>query len=256
MAVINHVFNKTPRTPPANPESLVKAITAKRNLRVSLIGENKLRIDFGTSAAVVVNLVQGQPPAWLALVPKGEPIMQAHIFAPQLEAAVKRLRAIAKDGGAGIIRMEFVDGKLKLSAAGSDQHMSSVLDTLNAKGEPQKTAIDQKFILAYIAKKTGIFSMKKFTDNGPLVFEYQNSPRVLIMPMQAGEENSRVAAEEPKEDIVENVEETPEGVTETTDENEAEPSTEEEYCRGGNSGRTSYRLKPVPGNWLRQRRGC
>ena len=59
---------------------------------MSVIGDNKLRLDFGTSASVIINLIMGKPPEWLALIPKGEPILQSQIFAPQLEAAAKRVR--------------------------------------------------------------------------------------------------------------------------------------------------------------------
>ena len=49
VAILDHVFKKTPRTPPSTAESMIKVVTAKRQLRMSLIGDNKLRLDFGTS---------------------------------------------------------------------------------------------------------------------------------------------------------------------------------------------------------------
>ncbi|KKL71098.1 hypothetical protein LCGC14_2098350, partial [marine sediment metagenome] len=73
-------------------------ITAKRQLHMALAGENKVRVDFGQTAAVVINLVQGTPPEWLKLIPTGEPTLQSQVFAPQLEAAVRRVGSIAKDG--------------------------------------------------------------------------------------------------------------------------------------------------------------
>ena len=161
---------------------MIKVVTAKRQLRMSLIGDNKLRLDFGTTASVVVNLIVGKPPEWLALIPKGESILQSQIFAPQLEAAAKRVRDIAKDG-AGAIRMEFADGELKISAKGSDQEISSTIDTLFTQGEATRTALNQKYLLDFFSGKQGIITFSKFTDVGPVVFEYQKSPRVLIMPM-------------------------------------------------------------------------
>ena len=82
VAILSHVFKKTPRTPPSTAGSLVQVVTSKRQLRMSAIGDNKLRLDFGTSASVVINLIMGKPPEWLALIPKGEPILQSQIFAP------------------------------------------------------------------------------------------------------------------------------------------------------------------------------
>jgi DNA polymerase III sliding clamp (beta) subunit (PCNA family) len=182
VAILDHVFAKTPRTPPTTADSLIKVVTAKRQLRVALIGDNKLRLDFGTTASVVINLIVGKPPEWLALIPKGEPVLQSQIFSPQLEAAAKRVRTIAKDGS-DIVRLEFTEGKLKVSARGDDQEISATMDTLHTHGEPGRTALNQKYLLGYLSGKQGIVIFSKYTDTGPVVFEYQKSPRVLIMPM-------------------------------------------------------------------------
>jgi DNA polymerase III sliding clamp (beta) subunit (PCNA family) len=197
VSIMDHVFKKTPRTSPSTAESMIKVVTAKRQIRMSLIGDNKLRLDFGTAASVVINLILGKPPEWLALIPKGEPILQSQIFAPQLEAAVKRVRDIAKDG-AGAIRMEFADGKLKVSAKGSDQEISSTIDTLFTQGEATRTALNQKYLLDYLNGKQGILIFYKYTNVGPVVFEYQKSPRVLIMPMSVawGDETPPAEKEE------------------------------------------------------------
>jgi DNA polymerase III sliding clamp (beta) subunit (PCNA family) len=182
VSIIEHVFTKTPRTPPSTAESMIKIVTAKRQLRLSLIGDNKLRMDFGTAASVIINLISGKPPEWLSLIPQGEPVLRSQIFAPQLEAAAKRVRDIAKNG-TGAVRLEFVDGQVKVSAKASDQEISSTIDTIYTHGEPGRTALDQKYLLDYLNGKQGIIIFSKYTDVGPVVFEYQKSPRVLIMPM-------------------------------------------------------------------------
>jgi hypothetical protein len=187
----------------------VQVVTAKRQLRISVIGDNKLRLDFGTSASVVMNLIMGKPPEWLALIPKGEPILQSQLFAPHMEAAVKRVRDIARDGS-GIVRLEFADGKLKVSARGEDQEISSTIDTILTHGEPGRTAINQSYLLDFVSGKQGIVSISKYTDGGPVVFECQKSPRVLIMPMSVQWGNEKpVEKPEPQADIVESGEETP-----------------------------------------------
>lgn len=150
---------------------------------MSLVGDNKLRLDFGTSASVVMNLVAGDPPQWLSLVPQGEPILQSHLFAPQLEAAAKRVQGIAKDSS-GIVRMEFAEGKLKVSAAATDQEISSVIETINTQGEPGRVGINVQYLLEFVSGKQGIISLSRYTDAGPVVFEYGKTPKVLIMPMQ------------------------------------------------------------------------
>jgi DNA polymerase III sliding clamp (beta) subunit (PCNA family) len=197
-AILDHVFAKTPRTPPVTAPSLVKAVTAKRQLRMSIIGDNKLRLDFGTSASVIVNLIAGKPPEWLALIPKGEPMLQSQIFAPQLEAAVKRVRIIAKEG-TDAVRLEFADGKLKVSARGGDQEISSTIDTVHTQGEATRIAINQKYVLGYLNGKQGIITFSKYTESGPAVFEDQQSPRMIVMPMVVAWGDEPAAAKEEPE---------------------------------------------------------
>jgi DNA polymerase III sliding clamp (beta) subunit (PCNA family) len=219
-AILDHVFAKTPRTPPATAPSLVKAVTAKRQLRMSIIGDNKLRLDFGTSASVIINLIAGKPPEWLALIPKGEPMLQSQIFAPQLEAAVKRVRIIAKEG-TDAIRLEFADGKLKVSAKGVDQEISSTIGTIHTQGEAIRIAINQKYVLGYLSGKQGIITFSKYTESGPAVFEDQQSPRMIVMPMVvAWGDEPPAAKEEPQSEAAE--------VSDTEAAEESESSGEEE----------------------------
>ncbi|MFC1991471.1 hypothetical protein ACFLVC_01915 [Chloroflexota bacterium] len=200
--ILGHVFDKTPRTPPSTADSLISVITAKRQVHMALIGENKFRVDFGQSASVVINLIQGNPPEWLQLIPKGEPILESHLFAPQLEAAVKRVRDIAKDGSS-IVRMEFAEGKLTVSAVGEEQEIRATLDAISTQGEPGRTALNYTYLLRYLAGKQGIITLSQYDTTGPLVFEYQNSPRVLIMPMSVKWGDEPVADEEPEPETVE-----------------------------------------------------
>jgi DNA polymerase III sliding clamp (beta) subunit (PCNA family) len=234
-AMLDHVFAKTPRTPPATAASLVKVVTAKRQLRMSIIGENKLRLDFGTSASVVINLIAGKPPEWLALIPKGEPMLQSQIFAPQLEAAVKRVRIIAKEGN-DAVRMEFADGKLKVSAKGGDQEISSTIDTVHTQGDATRIAINQKYVLGYVSGKQGIITFSKYTESGPAVFEDQQSPRMIVMPMVVAWGDEPAAAKEEPEaaaadatsgtETPEEPESSGEEETSETETNEEEPVTD------------------------------
>ena len=221
VAILDHVFAKTPRTPPSTAQSLIKVVTAKRQLRMSIIGDNKLRLDFGTSASVVINLTLGKPPEWLALIPKGEPMLQSQIFAPQLEAAVKRVRIIAKEGS-DAVRLEFADRKLKVSAKGGDQEISSTIDTVHTQGEATRIAINQKYVLGYLNGKQGIITFSKYTENGPAVFEDQQSPRMIVMPMQVawGDEPAAVKAE-PQAEVVAEASDAESDEVSNTDESES-----------------------------------
>lgn len=206
VAIMGHVFSKTPRTPPSDVDSLIPIIIAKRQLHMALAGENKVRVDFGQTASVVINLIDGTSPEWLKLIPKGEPILQSQVFAPQLEAAVKRVRDVAKDGS-GIVRMVFADGKITVSARGEDQEISAIMDSLNTQGEPGRMGLNHKYLLDYLSGKQGIVIVSQYDKTGPVVFQYQNSPRVLIMPMLAQWDDEKPTAAEKVEPEPETIEE-------------------------------------------------
>ena len=216
--IMGYVFAKTPRTPPADADSLISVITAKRQLHVALIGDHKLRFDFGTTASVVINLIEGNPPEWLQIIPKGEPILQSQLFAPQLEAATKRVRDIAKNSS-GIVRMVFADGKLTVSAKGEDAEITATMDTLNTQGEPGRMALNYPYLLRYLTGKQGIITLSQYNTTGPVMFEYQNTPRVLLMPMFVQWGDEPAAVKEPEEE--------PETLEEHPEEEEPEASLEE-----------------------------
>ncbi len=204
VAILGHVFAKTPRTPPQGIDSLIQVITAKRQLHIALTGENKVRVDFGQTASVVINLIQGSPPDWLQLIPRGEPVLQSQLFAPQLEAAVRRVQSIAKDSK-GIVRLVFADGKLTVSAKAEEREISATIDTLNTQGEPGRTALNHQYLLDYLSGKQGIIVFSKYDNMGPIVFQYQQSPKVLIMPMfvQWGDEKPTAEKVEPEPETIE-----------------------------------------------------
>ena len=136
------------------------------------------------------------------------------------EAAVKRVRDIARDGS-GIVRMVFADGKLTVSAVGEEQEIRATLDVISTQGEPGRTALNYTYLLRYLAGKQGIIALSQYDATGPLVFEYQNSPRVLIMPMSVQWGDEPVAAQEPE----------PETIEENPEEEEPEASLEEESAQ-------------------------
>ena len=218
VTILGHVFAKTPRP------AVLPVVIARRPLHISLSGENKLMVNFG-SAAVVVNLIQGTPPEFIQLIPKGEPILQSLVFAPQLEAAVKRVRAIARDNE-GIIRLEFANGKLMVSAKDEDRYISVSLDTISTMGEPGRTAVNYTYLADYLSGKQGIITISQYNKTGPISFQYQTSPRVLIMPMFVDWGDEKPGAPEKLEPVAEQPEtsdETAEGATSLEEQLEKEP---------------------------------
>jgi len=64
-----------------------------------------------------------------------------------------------------------------------DQNLKAFVDVINTQGEPGRTALNVKYLADFLAGKQGIITVTKYTSSGPLAFEYQNTPKVLIMPM-------------------------------------------------------------------------
>jgi len=120
--------------------------------------------------------------------------------------------------------MVFADGNLTVSARGEDQEISATMDTLNTQGEPGRTALNLKYLLEYLSGKQGIVIVSQYDKMGPLVFQYQNSPRVLIMPMFVEWGDEKPTAAEKVEPEPETIEENPE----VKPEEELESSLEEE----------------------------
>lgn len=233
--LLGYIFAKTPRTPPPDSDSLISVITAKKQVYISLLKgkseSQKIRFDFG-STSVIINPVAGSPPAFIQLIPKEEPIMQSQVFAPHLEASVKRVRAIAKDGS-GAVRLEFAEGKLTVSSYAGDKEVKTVMDVLVTQGEPNRFGLNYPYLLDFLSDKKGIITISKHTDIGPVVFDYGSPQRILIMPMDIKwDDEKKPAAEEEADPATESeTNEVPEGnlggPEETTEEEPGEEETEE-----------------------------
>ncbi len=239
--ILGHVFAKTPREP-STADTLVKAITARRQLHIALI-DGKIKVDFGPYS-VLIRLIEGKFPEVFQLIPKGEPILQSQVFAPQFEAALRRVKDVAKSGS-GMVRLDFANGAVTISAKGDDKDIRATLDTLNTKGEPQSVGLDVKYLLEYFSKKEGIVVISRHSEGGSVSFQYQKTPKVLIMPMHIAPSETKTPEPEPgapkdeteapkAETTVENPE-TTEGDSETIEddsnaeggEQETEENTEE-----------------------------
>ena len=86
-------------------------------------------------------------------------------------------------------------------------------------------------MLDYLNGKQGIVTFSKYTNVGPVVFEYQKSPRVLIMPMQVQWGDEKTVDESPETtgssaEATDEISE-PESIDESITGEETEASTEE-----------------------------
>ncbi len=194
VSVLMHLFKNTPRTPPQS-DSLIPVLTAKKRIQVALDGDRGLRIGFGPKASVIVKLTDGTPPAWIKLIPKEEPTLHVQVFAPEFETAVRRVRDVASQG-AGIVRLEFNDGNVRVSAKADGQEVATSISVLEAKGTPFRTAINAKYLIEYLKGKEGLVAISSTAESSPVSFQHSKHPRVIIMPMSADWGDKPPAAEQ------------------------------------------------------------
>ena len=180
---LDFLWRKTPRTPPET-DALVAAIMAKKHAMVALDKDRGLRFRFGDDTTAIIKLVQGDPPAWLKLLPKGEPLLQVNLFATDLEPAVRRVAQVA-NASKGIVRMVFNDGTATIAAKSEDQEVQSSIKVDMQTGEPNKFALNIEYLLDYLRDKEGIINIAWTGGASPVTFQHGTHPKVLIMPMEA-----------------------------------------------------------------------
>ncbi len=179
--VLKHLWEKTPRTPPQT-EALVPALLAKKYVMVGYDGKLGLRFQFDKDTTAIIKLVDGQPPDWLKLIPKGEPILKVHLLAPELEVAVRRVAVVALDG-AGIVRLAFKDDKATVSAKSDGHKVESSFQIMEKAETPQKFGLNVNYLLSYLGGKEGLISITWTGGTFPVALQSKDDPRVLIMPM-------------------------------------------------------------------------
>jgi hypothetical protein len=103
-------------------------------------------------------------------------------YAPDFEVSLKRLMSAAKEG-IGAVRMIWEGSSMRLSV--EDKGLSKAELTIPAQplDGAGRIAINPKYLLEYVKGKSGVVTMGVTTLSGPVLFNYSNSPIVVIMPM-------------------------------------------------------------------------
>ncbi len=179
--VLKHLWEKTPRTPPQT-EALVPALLAKKNVMVGYDGKLGLRFQYDKDTTAIIKLVDGQPPDWLKLIPKGEPVLKVHLMAMELEVAVRRVAVVALDGK-GIVRIAFKEDKATVSATSDGHKVESSFQVMEKAETPQKVGLTVNYLLGYLTGKQGLMSITWTGGTSPVALQSKDDPRVLIMPM-------------------------------------------------------------------------
>ncbi|MBA7536619.1 Beta sliding clamp [subsurface metagenome] len=182
VSVLKHLWERTPRTPPVSDE-LIPLLVAKKIAAVSYDGKQGLRFQFGAKTTAIVKLVNGKPPEWLKLIPKGKPSLQVQVLAPDLAVAAHRVAKVALEEK-GIVRLVFTDDSVTVSAKSDGQEVSSSIATHGSEGAEGKFALGVSYLTGYLSDKQGVVTISWTGGTAPVAFQSQGSPRVLIMPMQ------------------------------------------------------------------------
>ena len=199
VSTLMHVWEKTPRTPPRG-DSLVPIVMSKRQIQIALDGKRGLRAVCGSTASVIIKLVQGEPPVWLKLIPKDEPVLQVQLFAREFDTAVRRVSNVAHQGS-GVVRLQFNDDAATVSAKAGVHEVSANISVLEAKGTPNCVGLNIRYLTDYLRDKDGILTLSWTGNTAPVSFQHGKSPKVLIMPMEVewgGKQPAAQAEPEPE----------------------------------------------------------
>lgn len=165
-------------------DSLVKLVMSKRQVDIALVGAKNseadiIRVCF-SGVTALIRLIQGNPPNFKQIIPKDIPA-KVQFFSGDLERAIKRLSAIAKEGK-DIVRLAWTNDTMTVSA--SSEEAGKVEGTLPVQADnPDKVAINVKYLLEYLDGKEGMITMGLTGKTSPVVFRFRASPLVMVMPL-------------------------------------------------------------------------
>jgi DNA polymerase-3 subunit beta len=181
--LINSLWRHT--TPDAvTGNTLVERVLSKRQIDIAFAeaakgSPDKLQMCFG-NVTVQLILIQGDPPNFKKLIPSDIPT-KVRFFPGDLERAIKRLSAIARDGK-GIVRLNWTNDTMTVSA--KSEEMGKIEGTLPVQADnPGGIALDISYLLEYLGGKEGYITMGITSKTAPAVFRHRLSPLVLVMPM-------------------------------------------------------------------------
>ena len=197
---LGFLWSKLPAAPPLKG-TLIEQLISKRELRIGLHAGEPLPDDGGTPSdkavfrfgrlTVVSRLIQGKAPNYRQYIQENQPL-KVRVLGRVFETGAQRLKTVAKDGS-GILRMEWTEDKLTLSAHGKDTGDAIAEVPVQTEGGPGKTAVNIKYLMEYFKGKDGLVTMAVSTPSAPVIFRYSNTPLVIMMPMHVDWTGSEAA---------------------------------------------------------------
>jgi len=183
VAALEYLWKRSPAPAHAGEDmSPAQAAVAKRLVLLEWKGQT-LRVRFGgdQELVLVVHMVEGTFPSYGQLIPK--PTERSFTaMADDLQRAINQLAGVARDG-AGIVRLQWGEGELRLSASG--ESIGDVRVSLAAKmDESGRTALNLSYFEDYLKGKDGAITLAMTgPESSPVLITYQGRSNHVIMPM-------------------------------------------------------------------------
>lgn len=175
--VLDHLWAKAPRPSP-KADSVVGLVTARAP--ISLAIGDKLQAKFGI-VTLIAKTIEGKPPAMGDFIPQTPPL-SVQFFAGDLERAVRGIQNMAKDSS-GIVRLEWQERSLKVSAEGKNKGKAEMSIPVNASGGNGRIALNVSYILEYVKDKKGFATMFVTDESKPALFRAPGAPVVVVGAM-------------------------------------------------------------------------
>lgn len=166
-----------PRNNPAVDAVLAQLAIARRMLDLGY-DDHRMVAKWG-NVSVDSLVIEGTPPSFRQLIPK-EPPQKFKVFAPDFGLAVRRLKDVASEGS-GIVRLEWNDGTLKLSAASEENKVETEVN-VTSEGGPGRIAFNYRYLLEYFKDRQGMVEVGISSGSAPGLF-LDGRCQVVVMPM-------------------------------------------------------------------------
>ena len=152
--------------------SLVAQITAKRQMHVTVTTDSHFMVRFG-DVTLISQLISGSAPDVKKLLDTFEEPTKIRVFASEMHNAVQRVSAIAQETKAAIVRMEWTETEMSVSAHSEESGDVEAKFKIFPGATPGKIAIACPYLLEYFKGKDGIVLMGTKDPSAPLVLRYR-----------------------------------------------------------------------------------
>lgn len=229
--VLAHLWRKVGKKPANPPEGLlVQMLTARRPIRLRYGGmalgniRESMEFAFG-EVSLITRLEVGTFPNYHQLIPT-DSTSQVTVQGDVLMQALRQVIPVAEGD---IIRLQWGDGSLVLSARGNEVGEAEVMVWAETKGEPGRIAFKHQYLAEYLKGKERPVTIQVTRPSSPGVFTSTDPIVVVVMPMFVqwdGEpaQKEPVAEDAPAEEI--STEETQEEAQPVEEEAEAPEAPE------------------------------